>query len=114
MSKAGAQQGGGVGPLKMVDAAAATSADVASYNLESPSRFFGMQLITGASSAVFVLQGALTSDSTSMTTLLTYSSGVSGGILSTESTAPISFLTGSLDGAATSGETVDVWVTATP
>ena len=113
MSKVDADPGGGVGPLALLAGATSTGPG-ASYELQSPVRFFGLQVVAGSTSAVVLLQGSIASSSDApLTTLLTWSSDVSGSILSVESTAPISRVAASLEGGASSGG-LRAWFSASP
>jgi hypothetical protein len=111
--KIGADPGGGVGPLPIVDGEISTGV-YGDYELESPCRFFGLQVV-GTTDAVAVLEGSLASSSDAVfSTVISWSSDTVGAILGAESTAPISRVRVSLNGGASSGTPLYAWFAASP
>lgn len=118
MSKIGVHRGSGaLGPIKLFDGVATTSESgaLASYDLEAPCRFFSLQ-VEGGTDAVVGLNGHLTgsSDSTGGIVLIAWSSDAVGTLLSTESTGPISRVSASYDGGASSATFMSAWFSASP
>lgn len=105
---------GGLGPLPLFSGETATSdATAGVYNLATPVRHFSLQ-VDGTTDATVVLLGGLSSASTGLETLISWSSGVVGAVVSTESTGPFSRITATFDGGASSGTPMSAWFSATP
>jgi hypothetical protein len=113
MPKTRLTRGGGIGPMKVLDAATATSESYARYDLQQPMSNWALQVVTGSSDATVLLQGSIASSSdASFATLLTWSSDTSG-VTVYASTSPASSIKAVLDGGASSGG-ISAWVSGSP
>ena len=115
MAQIKAHSAGAFGPVMLFDATSSTD-DAPSFTLNTPCRFFSLQ-VEGASTSITVNLIGNINPSTSSTgaglTLITFSSGTLGGVLSTESTGPISRVSGTFTGGASSGG-MTAWFSAAP
>jgi hypothetical protein len=115
MSTIGTNRGSGtIGPVKMFDATTSTD-DAPSFELDWPVRFFSLQ-VEGGTDVQVTLRGhlALSTDSTGGITLIAWSSDTVGTVLSTESTGPISRVSATFDGGASSASPMSAWFSAAP
>lgn len=107
-------EGGGIGPLKVLDGVTSTGQGV-DYDLPVPMANFGLQVVTGSSGAVVYLNGSIASSSDApQVTLATWdSSSDSSGDIIWATGMPVSSVVGVLQAGASSGG-ISAWVCATP
>lgn len=109
-------QGGGIGPIKLLDASSSTDESTVA-SLPVPMSQFGFQVAAGSSDAICLLQGSVaeSTDDSTRTTLITFdmSSDGSDGATQFVTGKPVSQLSATITGGASSGG-LSAWFSATP